>query len=304
MNLKLKDIQSEYRRYLQVELGLSKQTVDNYSAEIKRYFTYLENEENITDVATIERSALENYISQRSSQGLEESTLAHIMTILRSFHHFLVLDRYSDHDISCYLESPKMKKKLPDVLSEKEIADFFASLPDNTVIQRRNRCMIELMYAAGFRVSELCGLTMSNLHLSNHYISCQGKGQKERLVPIAPSMVSQLDNYIKLDRPQILKGKNSRYLFITGHANPLTRDQFWLLLKKAAKQSEVTKNVHPHMLRHTFATHLLENGADLRSIQELLGHENIATTTIYTHVSTKKMSEEYQMFHPRRKKGE
>lgn len=297
------DIKNEYKRYLQVELGLSKLTVQNYMAEINRYFTFLE-ERQINDLSKITREMIEDYVSLRYGNGLEESTLAHIMTILRSFHHFLVLDKYVNNDVSCYLESPKIKKKLPDVLSESEIRVLFASLPTQTVIQRRNRCMIELMYAAGLRVSELCSLSMKDIHLASEYISCQGKGNKERLIPIAPTMVAQLENYIKKDRVQLLKDKNSRYLFITDQAKPLTREQFWLLLKEAVEHSEVKKHVHPHMLRHTFATHLLENGADLRSIQELLGHENIATTTIYTHVSTKKMAEEYQRFHPRRKKGE
>lgn len=297
------DIKNEYKRYLQVELSLSKRTVDGYMAEIKRYCAFLEDC-GVTNGEMITREIIENYVAMRYQSGLEETTLAHTITILRSFHHYLVLDQHASHDVSCFLESPKLKKKIPSALSEKEVLSFFEALPMDTSTDRRNRCMFELMYATGLRASELCTLTMHNLHLNAGYIVCKGKGNKERMLPVAPSVVAHLENYIQKDRPELLKKKNSQYLFITKHANPLTKERLWAILQELAKKTPVTKHLHPHLLRHTFATHLLENGADLRSIQELLGHENIATTTIYTHVSTKKMSEAYQSFHPRRKKGE
>lgn len=304
MNRYLKDAYDEYRRYLQVELGLSKATIVNYCKEVMRYLSYLETTCSITKVNEITVPNLEAYIAWRENEKLEEASIAHTMTILRSFHHFLVLDKRCEKDISCYLESPKLKKHLPDVLSEKEILSFLDSLPTDTVVQRRNRCMISLLYATGIRVSELCRLKTSQLHLTNGYLSVIGKGSKERMVPIALSCITLLDDYLKHDRPQLLKNKSSQDLFITIHQKPISRDAFWQILNKAGQESAITKHLHPHLLRHTFATHLLENGADLRSIQELLGHENIATTTIYTHVSTKQLSEAYQKFHPRTKKGE
>lgn len=303
MNYKLSDIKDEYRRYLQVELHLSRVTVNNYMAEIKRYLTYLESI-GVTNVLKIEHKHLEDYLEYRCHKMLEEATLAHIITVLRSFHHYLVLDQYLSHDISASLQSPKLKKKLPNSLSEEEMQLFLESMPLTNAVHRRNHCIVELMYATGLRASELCDLTLTNLHLTAGYITCFGKGGKERMIPVADSVIIDLKDYLDHDRPQLLKAKSSQYLFLTTHANPLTRELLWSILQKAAQQSPLTKHLHPHILRHTFATHLLENGADLRSIQELLGHENIATTTIYTHVSKSKMRETYQQFHPRRKRGE
>lgn len=299
--MKLLDLITEYRRYLQVEKGLSKTTVDQYCQEINRYLSYFSN---IDDVKDIDYSKVNEYIEFRYSNGAKETTISHVMTIVRSFHQYLVIDHLADYDASSYLETPKKIKHIPEILSEEEIMSFLNSIPSNTITHRRNRCMIYLMYACGLRVSELCMLKISQVHLNVSYLTCKGKGNKERMIPIAKIVIDYLKEYIEKDRQQLLKSSRSPYLFITHKAKPLTRDEFWVILNNYAKQSNVTKHIHPHMLRHTFATHLLENGADLRSIQELLGHENISTTTIYTHVSTKAMSEEYKKFHPRnRQKG-
>ncbi len=294
--MKKNDIYLEYRRYLQVEKGLSQKTVESYCAEIQHYLAFLEDIESLNDIT---KEDVNNYIVYRYQQGSKESTIAHVMTILRSFHRYLVMDHMVDTDVSSFLESPKQIKHIPSVLSEEEIVTFLKELPINSVTDRRNRCMIYLLYACGLRVSELCMLKISQVHLNVSYLSCKGKGKKERMVPIAPYVLEILDSYIKHDRPKILKGAKSQYLFVTYQAKPVSRDSFWVMLNEYGEKSSITKHIHPHLLRHTFATHLLEHGADLRSIQELLGHENIATTTIYTHVSTKAMSEQYQLFHPR-----
>lgn len=298
MMMKLQDTYLEYKRYLQVEKGLSKTTVEQYCAEIKRYISYFSYIDNCQE---LDENMINEYIAFRYSSGSKERTIAHIMTILRSYHQYLVLDKIVEKDVSCFLESPKQIKHIPNVLSEQEIIEFLNALPNHTVTHRRNTCMIYLMYACGLRVSELCNLKLSQVHLNVGYLSCKGKGNKERMVPIANIVISLLKNYIEKDRPEILKGTKSPYLFITHRKNPVSRDEFWNIINKYANKSNISKHIHPHMLRHTFATHLLENGADLRSIQELLGHENIATTTIYTHVSTKAMSDEYNKFHPRKR---
>lgn len=294
-----KDVFMEYRRYLQVEKGLSKTTVDQYCAEIKRYMSYFND---LDDLELIDEKAINGYISFRYENGAKERTIAHVMTILRSFHQYLVLDKITTHDASCYLESPKQVKQIPSVLSEDEIMTFLKEIPSHTTTHRRNRCMIYLMYACGLRVSELCSLKISQIHLNVGYLSCKGKGNKERMVPIAAPVLNLLRDYIDKDRPELLKQTKSTYLFVTHKAKPVGRDEFWTILNHYGERSSISKHLHPHMLRHTFATHLLEHGADLRSIQELLGHDNIATTTIYTHVSTKAMSEEYNKFHPRKRK--
>lgn len=297
--MRFNEIYLEYRRYLQVEKGLSKTTVKQYTDEIIRYLTFFDN---LKDLNQIDQVKINEYIQFRYDNGAKEKTIAHVMSILRSFHQFLVLDKIVTHDSSSYLESPKQIKHIPVVLSEEEISQFLKEIPTNTVTHRRNKCMIYLMYACGLRVSELCNLKINQVHLNVGYLSCKGKGNKERMVPIASMVLEILKTYMNEDRNQIIKDKKSPYLFVTHQGNPVKRDEFWNFLNKYAANSTITKHIHPHMLRHTFATHLLENGADLRSIQELLGHENIATTTIYTHVSTKAMSDEYKKFHPRRNK--
>lgn len=297
--MRFNEIYLEYRRYLQVEKGLSKTTVKQYTDEIIRYLTFFED---LKDLNQIDQVKINEYIQFRYDNGAKEKTIAHVMSILRSFHQFLVLDKIVTHDSSSYLESPKQIKHIPVVLSEEEISQFLKEIPTNTVTHRRNKCMIYLMYACGLRVSELCNLKINQVHLNVGYLSCKGKGNKERMVPIASMVLEILKTYMNEDRNQIIKDKKSPYLFVTHQGNPVKRDEFWIFLNKYAANSTITKHIHPHMLRHTFATHLLENGADLRSIQELLGHENIATTTIYTHVSTKAMSDEYKKFHPRRNK--
>ena len=297
--MRFNEIYLEYRRYLQVEKGLSKTTVKQYTDEIIRYLTFFED---LKDLNQIDQVKINEYIQFRYDNGAKEKTIAHVMSILRSFHQYLVLDKIVTHDSSSYLESPKQIKHIPVVLSEEEISQFLKEIPTNTVTHRRNKCMIYLMYACGLRVSELCNLKINQVHLNVGYLSCKGKGNKERMVPIASMVLEILKTYMNEDRNQIIKDKKSPYLFVTHQGNPVKRDEFWIFLNKYAANSTITKHIHPHMLRHTFATHLLENGADLRSIQELLGHENIATTTIYTHVSTKAMSDEYNKFHPRRNK--
>ena len=297
--MRFNEIYLEYRRYLQVEKGLSKTTVKQYTDEIIRYLTFFDD---LKDLNQIDQVKINEYIQFRYDNGAKEKTIAHVMSILRSFHQYLVLDKIVTHDSSSYLESPKQIKHIPVVLSEEEISQFLKEIPTNTVTHRRNKCMIYLMYACGLRVSELCNLKINQVHLNVGYLSCKGKGNKERMVPIASMVLEILKTYMNEDRNQIIKDKKSPYLFVTHQGNPVKRDEFWIFLNKYAANSTITKHIHPHMLRHTFATHLLENGADLRSIQELLGHENIATTTIYTHVSTKAMSDEYNKFHPRRNK--
>lgn len=302
MTITLEDLQEEYRRYLFVELRLSKVTVDNYMAEIKRYFTYLKSI-HISDVKAIKPEHLNQYLASRNTPSLQERTIAHIITILKSFHHFLVLDQYVKYDASCLLETPKLKKTLPDFLSEEEMKQFLSTIPTQTIIQKRDYCIVELMYACGLRATEVCSLSMGHLHLQAGYLMCVGKGNKERMIPIADIVVAHLRSYIEKDRPFLLKDKSSQYVFLTKQGKALSRQRLWTIIDQLSQSSPVTKHLHPHVLRHTFATHLLENGADLRSIQELLGHEKISTTTIYTHVSTRKLREEYRRFHPR-KKGE
>lgn len=301
MKMNLDDIQADYRRYLQVEAGVGKLTVESYMREIRLYLRFLQN--NGVNLENLTKMDVQTYINERSAHT-SETTLAHSMSVLRSFHHFLVLDHYFDCDLSSGLKSPKRPASLPDVLSVKEMRQFLDQLDISTPTHLRDKCIFELLYAGGFRVSEVCSLKMDQLHLQSGMIQCLGKGNKERLVPIAELTVQLLEKYLKQGRPYLLRKKKSSYVFISQQGNSLSRQAVWQNLEKARQRCGMTKHLHPHQFRHSFATHMLENGADLRSIQELLGHENIATTTIYTHITTKQMTEEYRRFHPRNKKGD
>ncbi len=295
MNDKMQDILMEYKRYLQVEKGLSKLSWESYAKEVERYLSGVSSLDDIT------ADYLEEYIKKRSGDGLNATSIAHVITIMRSFHRFLVLDHKKDKDLSQVLSSPKKARHLPDVLSVPDTIALLQGLPQTTPYERRNASMIILMYAAGLRVSELVNLKMDQLRLNTGFIICQGKGKKERMVPVAGMAVERLESYLEKDRKLFLKNKKSPYVYLSSRGTPVTRERFWQILDEASRNSDLGRHVHPHTLRHTFATHLLENDADLRAIQEMLGHENITTTTIYTHVSSAKMMAEYEQFHPRRK---
>lgn len=293
---KMDDLKADYRRYLQVERRVGKNTITSYMQEINTYLNFITNNLNKNDICCINEDDVLTYYTFRSEE-LEENSLAHTLTILRSFHIFLVLQGVLDKDLSQILFKPKIKKKLPKALTEKEINDFFSSLPLEKPNEYRDYCIYELMYACGLRVSEITSLTLNQLHLNHSLINCLGKGNKERLVPIAKVTTEHLDYYLTAIRPKLLKSKESIYVFVSSRGGSMTRESIWSNLNRVC----CNKHIHPHQLRHTFATHLLENGADLRSIQELLGHESITTTTIYTHVTTSKLKETYQKFHPRKK---
>jgi len=196
---------------------------------------------------------------------------------------------------------PKINKRLPTVLSVQEMQEILDSIVIDDHLSSRNRCMLELMYATGLRVSELINLNVSSVNIYMGYIKVIGKRDKERIVPISDIAKKILDEYLNHYREKFIK-KESSLLFFNNHGNKLSREEFYLILKQVIKQTSVNKKVSPHTIRHSFATHLLENGADLRSIQELLGHSDISTTTIYTHISNQKIKNEYQQFHPRIKK--
>ena len=304
MNISCAEAILEYERYLTVEKGLVKSTIERYLSILKQYRIYLLNTKSIKELDKIKQKDINDYIQYQHSKGLKEKSITQMISAIRGFHEFCTLEKFCMHNIASTLESPKLGKHLPRILSINEMRLFLDSIPNDTIIATRNKLMVELLYATGMRVSELCNLSLKQLHLSQGFIKCIGKGDKERLIPIADYMVKMLGNYLNNEHKILLNNQKSQYLFINKKAQVVTRNNFYAILSKIVSKSPVTKKIHPHLIRHTFATHLLENGADLRSIQELLGHSNIETTTIYTHVSQKQLAKEYMKFHPRRKKGE
>jgi len=304
MRFSLKDAIMEYKQYLIVEKALSQKTIDRYMRILNQYDAFLSEEKQIDDPINIIYQDISDFIMFKHLQGLKEKSIAQLVSAIKGFHEFTTLEKITKINVASLVESPKPNKHLPRILSVEEMILFLDSIEVTTATQARNKLMVELLYATGMRVSELCNLKLNQLHLSQGFIRCIGKGNKERLIPIAKYMVDMLQHYIDHDRMILLDKQRSQYLFINNKGKVISRNNFYAILNKLVQNSPITKKIHPHLIRHTFATHLLENGADLRSIQELLGHRNIETTTIYTHISTQKLNEEYIKFHPRGTKRE
>jgi integrase/recombinase XerD len=284
--------------YLAVEKGLAKNTLESYERDLKGFLSYLQKEA-VGGVEEIKRSHILGYMAHLRSKGLAASTVSRSLASIRSFFHFLLKERYVQENPANDMESPKQEKKLPKVISMSEI-DFLLKQPDETKTSGiRDKAMLELLYATGIRVTELIDLCINDVNTESGYIRCLGKGSKERIVPIGTLAIQKVKDYIGKGRPKMVKELNEQALFVNQHGHRLTRQGFWKILKKYARQAGINKEITPHTLRHSFATHLLENGADLRSVQEMLGHADISTTQIYTQVSKRKLRDVYERSHPR-----
>ena len=291
---------NEYRQYLIVEKGLSKNTIIAYISDLKKFFIYLNDNFKINQIDDLSKEHIRLYLKELGKTNTSTS-VARKLVSLRMFFNFLSKEKVIDVNIISSFDLPKVDKKLPVVLSVTEMQEILETIKISDHISCRNRCMLELMYASGLRVSELINLNVSSVNLYMGYIKVIGKGDKERIVPIGEIAKRILDIYLNQYRYKFIK-KESSLLFFNNHGNKLSREEFYIILKQIIEQTSINKKVSPHTIRHSFATHLLENGADLRSIQELLGHSDISTTTIYTHISNQKIKKEYQQFHPRMNK--
>lgn len=298
--MKLSDGINEYQQYLIVEKGVSKNTIIAYISDLNKFSVYLESSYQINQIDYITKEHIRLYLKELTKTNSASSVTRKLVS-LRMFFTFLMKEKIVDINIMNSFDLPKVSKKLPTVLSVKEMQEILDSIAITDHLSSRNRCMIELMYATGARVSELINLKISSINIFMGYIKIVGKGDKERIVPISGIAKKVLEDYINKYR-EIFNKNESSLLFFNNHGNKLSREEFYLILKQIIKQTSVNKKISPHTIRHSFATHLLENGADLRSIQELLGHSDISTTTIYTHISNQKLKNEYQQFHPRIKK--
>lgn len=289
---------NEFLTFLQVEKGLSKNTLDSYGRDLKKYIEFLKSQK-IPSFSETNRTIIISYFLQLQKKGHASSTISRNLASIRAFYQFLVRERYLDKDPTINLESPKLEKRLPKVLSVKEV-DLLLEQPDiKKPLGLRDKAMLELLYATGIRVTELITLDITDVELDMGYIKCLGKGSKERIVPIGSEAVKFLEQYILTERKKLIKKREEKALFVNHHGYRLTRQGFWKIIKRYAKRAKINKQITPHTLRHSFATHLLENGADLRSVQELLGHADISTTQIYTHITKKRLREVYSKTHPR-----
>lgn len=285
--------------YLRIDKKYSENTIEAYHHDLMRYYKYV-NEVEHKDFSTIKKKEIKNYLNYLNDSGLDQRTVSRNISSIRSFYKFLLIEKYIKTNPSDLLELPKRKKTLPKVLSMEEI-DRLLDIPLTDPYSYRNKAMLELMYATGLRVSELMNLKIHDVDLSMAYVRTVGKGGKERVIPIGDIALEALKTYMEEYRSLLLKGKVTDALFLNNHGVGMTRQGFFKILKKLAKEKNIKTPFSPHTLRHSFATHLLNNGADLRSIQELLGHSDISTTQIYTHISNQRLKENYQNFHPHAK---
>jgi integrase/recombinase XerD len=298
----MEELITEYKYYLTSEKMVSPNTVVSYITDVEKYINYLKEKCLIDDVRFIEDKHLKLFLGELKKKKFTSSSLSRYLSAIRSFHKFLFKEKYTDADITRLIESPKLDKKLPVVLSVEEVMRLLDVVKGESPFDSRNKAMLEVVYGSGLRVSELVGLKLDSLHLTSNLLKIKGKGSKERIVPINNYAAKILREYIVEARPKlIVHGKDKGFLFLNNHGQVLSRQGFFKILVNLAHEAGIEKEISPHTLRHSFATHLLENGTDLRLVQELLGHEDISTTQIYTHLSQKHIKEIYNAAHPRGK---
>lgn len=294
----MEDHLQSFIHYLTVEKGLSKNTLESYKRDLKQFIAYLRKSEQ-SKIEEISRQNIVSYLMVLREQGKATSTISRSMASIRAFFQFLLRDQKIISDPSIHLETPKIERRLPKVLSIAEVEALLQAPQSSTAFGQRDRAMLELLYATGIRVSELTSLSLEDVHLQMGFVKCLGKGSKERVIPLGRVAIESLEQYIQVGRHKLDKKKRSKALFLNHHGNPISRQGFWKIIKKHAKDAGIEKDIMPHTIRHSFATHLLENGADLRSVQEMLGHADISTTQIYTHVTKTRLKDVYSKAHPR-----
>lgn len=284
--------------YLGNERGLALNTLESYSRDLRQYQEFLEKGGSET-LESASQSTIVAYLMYLRKQGKATATIARRLAALKAFYHFLIKENLVDKDPTDSLASPKLERKLPKVLTVEEVDRLLAKPDTRTPHGLRDKAMLELLYATGIRVSELTSLNLGDVDLQEAVVRCRGKGSKERIVPVGTIAINALSAYLSGGRPRIVQDPREKALFVNHHGSRLTRQGFWKIVKKYAVQAGIRKEITPHTLRHSFATHLLENGADLRAVQEMLGHADISTTQIYTHITKSRLKEVYSRTHPR-----
>lgn len=285
---------AEFLYYLRYERHLSSNTVESYGRDLQDFFRFCHDSPN-----ALARDSVIAYLENLRGQSRSSATIARRLAALKAFYRYQVREELSDDDPTEFLLSPKQERKLPDVLTIAEVTQLVESPDTSKTPGLRDRAMLEVLYATGIRVSELCHLGVNDWWSDPPRIRCLGKGSKERYVPLGDFAIRWLADYVEQERPKLLRKQDSGMLFLNHRGEALTRQGFWKLLKKYAEVAGIQKPITPHTIRHSFATHLLENGADLRAVQEMLGHQDISTTQIYTHVNANRLKPAYQAAHPR-----
>ena len=284
--------------YLSAECGLSANTISAYRSDLTTFALYLHQKHN-PPIESVTPDIILEHMSEQKERGLSGNSVSRALVAVRMFFRFLWAEGHIPEDTTSLIDSPRLARYLPEVMTEREVTALLAAPDTSTPRGVRDQAILELLYATGARVSEIAGMKLDALHLDLGYVRCFGKGSKERIVPVSASAAATVEDYLAASRRVLLKGKESPYLFPGTRGGPLTRQTIWRLVRKYALQAGVGRPISPHALRHSFATHLLEHGADLRAIQEMLGHASIITTQQYTHVDRSRLGSAHRRFHPR-----
>ncbi|TRZ49448.1 site-specific tyrosine recombinase XerD [bacterium] len=287
-----------FLNYLSVERGLSGNTMVSYRQDLSHYMDFL-SRRRIDSLSKTDKNDIVNFMLDQKDRGLSANSIARRLAAIKVFYRFLVRERILKEDSTSLIDSPKLGKKIPETLSLNEVEALLAQ-PNARVTQgSRDRAILETMYATGMRVSEVVNLRLDNVNLEAGFLRCIGKGNKERVIPLGKKAIASIQRYIEAARNKLLGKKVSDYLFVSRFGKKISRQSIWKMIKKYARDARIKKPLKPHTLRHSFATHLLERGADLRSVQEMLGHANISTTQLYTHINKDMLKSIHRKFHPR-----
>ncbi len=287
-----------FMNYLVVEKGLSTNTLEAYGRDLRRYLEYL-GEDGVASVEQVSQAQVLGFLSLLKQTGLSPRSRARALSSIRGFHRFLIAEKFTSKDPTLLLEAPRIMRSLPRLLSQQEVEILLAAPTGVEPLALRDRAMLEVLYATGLRVSELVGLKLADINRDIGCLSTMGKGSKQRLVPLGEVALAALEEYLADGRALLKPESRCQKLFLNRRGRSLSRQGFWKILGRVALKSGIGCTIYPHMLRHSFATHLLENGADLRAVQVMLGHADISTTQIYTHVIRERLKQVHQQFHPR-----
>jgi integrase/recombinase XerD len=291
----MNELIDSFLTYLSVERGLAKNTILAYGADLEAFSEHLGSQ----GMTRIRREDVTGFMLSQKDARISPNSIARRLAAIKSFYRFLVRERVLAEDPTGLVDSPKLWKKIPETLSLAEVESLLEQPDTRTVQGMRDKAILEMLYATGMRVSEVVNLRQDGVNLEVGFLRCIGKGNKERVVPLGRKAVAAVRKYLDAARPALTKGASCELLFVSRLGRRISRQSLWKLIKKYARKARIKKPMKPHILRHSFATHLLEHGADLRSVQEMLGHANIATTQIYTHVNKDRLKTIHRSFHPR-----
>jgi len=289
---------AEFLNYIAVEKGLSKNTILAYGTDLKHFASYMDSR-GIKDIDKINRQHITTYLLSLKDGGIGGNSISRALVAVKMFYRFLVQERLVKEDVAGILESPKLIRTLPSVLNFAEVEKILSGPDLRDPVGIRDKAAIELMYATGMRVSEMVELSVEGMNMDVGFVRCRGKGDKERIVPVGGKAKEAIARYKEKVRPKLSMKKQDNHLFLSRLGRKISRQTFWKMIKKYAKIARIKKDITPHTLRHSFATHLLERGADLRVVQEMLGHSDISTTQLYTHINRERLKSIHKQFHPR-----